>query len=324
MFRKILASSTALALAVSGLAGCSSANAHNDGKLSVVCTVYPIYDWTRQIIGSDSDVQLSFLLNSGADLHNYQPTADDMITISDCDVFIYVGGESDKWVDNCLKEARNKDMVVIDLMDILGDSSLREEELKEGMEAEEEEEEGEEEGPEYDEHIWLSLRNAVKCVEAIDEKLEAADADNADTFKENTSTYVEKLNKLDSDFSDMTASAKNKTLIFGDRFPFRYLVDDYGLDYYAAFIGCSAETEASFKTIAFLADKADEIGAGTIFTIEGSDCSIAKSVVSNTKSKDQKIVSLYSMQSVPEYDKPDCSYYNFMERNYDAIKEALN
>ena len=122
----------------------------------------------------------------------------------------------------------------------------------------------------------------------------------------------------------MTASAKNKTLIFGDRFPFRYLVDDYGLDYYAAFIGCSAETEASFKTIAFLADKADEIGAGTIFTIEGSDCSIAKSVVSNTKSKDQKIVSLYSMQSVPEYDKADCSYYNFMERNYDAIKEALN
>ena len=173
MFRKILASSAALALAVSGLAGCSSANAHNDDKLSVVCTVYPIYDWTRQIIGSDADVQLSFLLNSGADLHNYQPTADDMITISDCDVFIYVGGESDKWVDNCLKEARNKDMVVIDLMDILGDSSLREEELKEGMEAEEEEEEGEEEGPEYDEHIWLSLRNAVKCVEAIDEKLES-------------------------------------------------------------------------------------------------------------------------------------------------------
>ena len=324
MFKKIIASVSALTLIAASFVGCSSASANDDGKLSVVCTIFPVYDWTREIVGSSDDVQLTYLMNSGADLHNYQPTADDMITISDCDVFVYVGGESDKWVDGALSEARNKDMVVIDLMDILDDSDLREEELKEGMEAVEEEEEGEEDEIEYDEHIWLSVRNAVKCTEAIAEKLEAADPDKADTFKSNTESYVEKLNKLDADFSEMTSNAKTKTLIFGDRFPFRYFVDDYGLDYYAAFIGCSAETEASFETIAFLADKADELGAENIFTIEGSDCTIAEAIVSNTKSKNQKIVTLDSIQSVAKADIGAKGYYSIMSENYNILKEALN
>lgn len=325
MVKKLIASVSVLALIASSFAGCSSAAAKDDDKLSVVCTVYPVYDWAREIIGTsrDDSVKLTYLMNSGADLHNYQPAADDMITISDCDVFIYVGGESDQWVENALSTARNKDMVVIDLMNVLDEADLREEEVKEGMEDSEEEESGEEE-TEYDEHIWLSLRNAEKCTSAIAEKLEEADPENADMFKENAEDYISRLDELDKKFADMTSNAENKTLIFGDRFPFRYFVEDYGLDYYAAFNGCSADTKASFKTIAFLADKADELNADTIFTIEGSDCNIADAVVSNTKSKSQNIASLYSMQSVSESDKSVCSYYNFMERNYDILKEALN
>lgn len=325
MLQKIIAAASAVLLAVCGLSGCSEGISANNEKISVVCTIYPAYDWTREIIGSfDSDsVELTYLMSSGADLHNYQPTADDMITISDCDIFIYVGGESDKWVDDALAEARNKDMKVINLMDVLSDS-LREEELKEGMEAEEEESEDEDDGIEYDEHIWLSLRNAAKCVEAIAQELEAADSENAYEYSKNTTEYIERLDGLDTRFAEMTANAKTDTLIFGDRFPFRYFVDDYGLDYYAAFNGCSAETEASFETIAFLADKVDELGAEYIFTIEGSDCTIADAIIANTKSKNVKTAVLYSIQSVRETDKVSAGYYSFMEENYNVLKEALN
>ncbi len=324
MFRKVIAAVSVLTLASSGLAGCSASTAKDDGKLNIVCTIFPIYDWTKQIVGDSPDVELTYLLDNGADLHNYQPTADDMITISDCDVFIYVGGESDKWVDNTLSEARNKDMVVIDLMDILGESSLHEEELKEGMEAEEEEEEGEDEGPEYDEHIWLSLKNAVKCVEAIDSKLETADSENSAAYQNNTKAYTEKLNSLDKDFTDMTSSAKNKTLIFGDRFPFRYLIDDYGLDYYAAFIGCSSESEASFETITFLAKKCDELGAEYVFTIDESNCNIADAVIANTQSKSQEILTLYSMQNVKITDnKQPAGYCDLMAKNLKILEKAL-
>lgn len=323
MLRKIISAAAALTLAASAFTGCSAPS--SNGRLSVICTVYPLYDWSCNIIGTDSEnVELTYLLSSGADLHNYQPTAEDIMKISSCDVFVYVGGESDKWVDSALSNARNKDMEVVDLMDILG-SDLREEELKEGMQDTGEEEHGEEEDEiEYDEHIWLSLRNAKKCTAAIADALKKKDSANADTYAENAKLYSDRLDELDEMYTEATENAAVRTLIFGDRFPFRYLFDDYGLDYYAAFKGCSADSEASFETISFLAKKCDELGAEYVFTIDGSDCNIANAVVSSTRSKDQKIAALYSMQSVRMNDKKPAGYCETMRDNLNTLKEALN
>lgn len=322
MFRKVLSAAAALALAVTISTGCS-AQSQDDDKLSIVCTVYPLYDWTSQIVSGAPDTELTYLMSSGADLHNYQPTAEDMMTISDCDVFIYVGGESDKWVESTLKNARNKDMKVISLMDELG-SMLREEELKEGMQPEDEDDEDDGDTV-YDEHIWLSVRNAEDCANAIACILSDADSEHAGTYNDNASAYIDELEALDADYTEATDSAKNKTLIFGDRFPFRYLVDDYGLDYYAAFNGCSSESEASFETVTFLAGKCDELGAEYVFTIDGSDCSIADAVIASTKSKSQKVLTLNSMQSVKAADgKPAPSYIELMTDNLNTLKEALN
>ena len=295
-------------------------------KIKVVTTIFPEYDWVRQIAGDrTSDMNTIMLLDNGVDLHSYQPTADDIANISDCDLFIYVGGESDAWVDDALKNAVNKDMKVIDLLDVLG-NSIKEEEVVEGMQAEEEEsEEGEEEeGPEYDEHVWLSLRNAEALCKAIEEDLAKIDPNNAEVYQKNNEAYTEKLSALDKEYRSAVDSSANKTLLFGDRFPFRYLVDDYGLKYYAAFVGCSAETEASFATVKFLAEKADKLGLKNVMTIEKSDQKIAKTIIENTKSKDSNILTLDSMQSVTSDDvKNGTTYLSIMESNLEVLKEAL-
>lgn len=296
-----------------------------DGRLSVVTTIFPVYDWTRSITGEDNEaVDISMLIDTGVDLHSFQPTAEDVKKISECDVFIYVGGESDEWAEDALKEAAQKDMVVVDLMEVLGDKTL-EEEVKEGMQAENEEDEGEgEEETEYDEHIWLSLRNASVLTDAIAEALAVADPDDADTYKTNAQTYIGQINALDEEYRMAVDNGNTRTLLFGDRFPFRYLTDDYGLDYYAAFAGCSAETEASFETIAFLSDKADELGLHCIMTIEGADHSIAESIVNNTKTKDQQILTLDSMQGTTAQDvETGTTYLDVMKKNLQVLKEAL-
>lgn len=489
--------------------------------LSIVCTIFPEYDWVREVMGSHADTaEITYLLDNGVDLHSYQPTAADMVKISECDLFIYVGGESDAWVENALAEAVNPDMQVINLMDVLGDSA-KEEELKEGMQegehehdhnheheeikeedikdrelsdfagnwqslyplleageldeyvehhAEEHEEpaeevkkeleekwgcdvtavsvdgtkieftyvdgtkksgdykyagyspvladdgdihavryqyeavsgdspkyvvfndhgyepgnaehfhiyygdgedfektlesfsfnpffiheglngeeavevleghnhnqkdEHEEDGEEhdhhhedgeveYDEHVWLSLKNAKILCNEISDKLCALDAANESDYKGNLTAYTEKLDALDSDFQALVDTASVKTIIFGDRFPFRYFVDDYGLDYYAAFIGCSAETEASFETVAFLSQKVDELGVSTVFTIENSDQKIAKTIIENTKDKNQQILALNSLQSVSGEEIGSVTYLSLMQENYNTLKEALN
>lgn len=294
-------------------------------SFSIVTTIFPEYDWVKEILGANpANAEATMLLDNGVDLHSYQPTADDILKISTCDLFIYVGGESDEWVEDALKEATNKDMVVINLLDALG-NDVKEEEIVEGMEAEEEEEgaEGEEE-PEYDEHVWLSLKNSVKLCKYIDSALEKIDPANAAVYGKNAADYTAKLDALDKAYKDAVSSSSVKTLLFGDRFPFRYLVDDYGLKYYAAFVGCSAETEASFKTITFLAGKVDELSLGSIMTIEGNDHKIAETIRSNTKGKDQKILTLNSMQSTTSSDvKAGASYLAIMEKNLDVLKEAL-
>ncbi len=302
----------------------SASSAASKNGISVVTTIFPEYDWVKEIAGDATGVEVTNLLDSGADLHNYQPTAEDIKTISTCDLFIYVGGESDEWAEDAIKTSVNPNQKVINLMDVLKDS-IKEEEVVEGMQAEEEEEAEGEEEVEYDEHVWLSLKNTAILVNEISEAISKADAKNADEYKKNTDAYLASLSKLDSEYADAVAGAKAKTVLFGDRFPFRYMVDDYGLSYYAAFVGCSAETEASFETITFLAGKVDELSLPAVLTIEGPEHKIAETVVQNTASKDQKILTMDSMQSVTSKDVENgASYLKIMEDNLSVLKEALN
>ncbi|MBQ3356790.1 MAG: zinc ABC transporter substrate-binding protein [Oscillospiraceae bacterium] len=472
-------------------------------KLNIVTTIFPEYDWVKQILGDQADrADITMLLDNGVDLHSYQPTADDIVKISTCDMFVYVGGESDEWVEDVLAEAQNKDMVVVNLLEVLGDK-VKAEEVKEGMEADhdheheheheeieeediqdralsefegewsslipllesgaleayvehEAEEDGastdevleelaekwacdavtiaidgstitftyvdgtsesaeysyagyvpvraedgditsvryqfeadadgapkyvqfndhghepadevehfhvwfgdesfdallnaasnpffvpasasseevleelmgghhhEEEEEESDEHVWLSLRNAAALCDYLSSKLCELDADNAEAYAANTDAYVAKLNALDADYQAAVDAASVKTLLFGDRFPFRYLTDDYGLDYYAAFVGCSAETEASFETIVFLANKVDELGLRAILQIESADGRIAQTIRDTTAAKDQAILTMDSMQSTTSADVANgASYLTIMEQNLAVLAEAL-
>ena len=289
--------------------------------LKIVTTIFPIYDWVRQIIG-EQDADVTMLMDSGVDLHNFQPTAQDILTIAQCDLFIFVGGESDEWTEDVLKTAQNESMTAINLLDVLGDD-VKEEEIVEGMEAEEEE--GEEEEAESDEHVWLSLRNAEKLVKVIAETLAEIDVEKAEPYRVNAESYIEKLQALDAQYAETVDAAAYKTILFGDRFPLRYLADDYGLTYYAAFAGCSAETEASFQTILFLAQKVDELGLPAVLTIENPKTRIAETVVNATQKKNQKILSLNSMQGVTAQEVKDgAAYLSLMESNLIVLRDALN
>lgn len=331
--KKIITLMLVAVLAVCALSGCGTSKSGEDTKdkkIKIVTTIFPEYDWVMQILGDKADkADVTMLLDKGVDLHSYQPSTADIAKISEADVFIYVGGESDEWVEDVLKQAKNKNLKVINLMDVMGDKA-KEEEVKEGMQPEEEEhaEEAkdgkEEEEVEYDEHVWLSLKNAKIFTKKIADVLSEVDKDNAKTYQANYESYAKKLDDLDKKYAEAVASAKNKTLVFGDRFPFRYLVNDYGLDYYAAFVGCSAESEASFETVTFLAKKIDELGLGNVLTIEGKNHKIAKTVVDNTKNKDQKVLTMDSMQSTTSKDVKDgATYLGIMEKNLEVLKEAL-
>ena len=277
------------------------------------------------------------LLDSGIDLHSFQPTVDDILKISDCDLFIYVGGESDEWVEDVLATTTNKNMVSLSLLELLGES-VKSEEIVEGMEHEHEHDEDDDEHEhdeddeeheheheeELDEHVWLSLRCAAILCDKISESLVQLDPDNAETYRANAASYREKLGALDAEYRAAVDAASFKTLLFGDRFPFRYLVDDYGLSYYAAFSGCSAESEASFATISFLSGKIDELGLHTVLTIEGANHQIAETIVENTQAKNQQILSMDSLQSVTSRDVQDgVRYLTVMEQNLSVLKQAI-
>lgn len=528
MYKKnIITAMLSIAMAAVSFTGCSTENktslntydavegtktsSDSSGSYSVVCTIFPAYDWVKEIVGEkSSNIEMTYLLDSGIDLHSYQPTTDDILKISTCDLFVYVGGESDEWVEDALESVQNNDMKVINLMDILGDSA-KVEELKEGMQESEHEHEHEhaeineadikdreltdfagswqslypflesgdldeyvkdhaeengeseaevrkelegkwncdlaeisvdgnkmsfiyndgskksgeykyagyspvlsddgdinaviyqyeavsgdspkyvmfndhgyepanaehfhiyygddvdfkttkdnfvynpffipaglsgeeaaevleghgkekhdhdhehEDGEvEYDEHVWLSVKNAkVLCAE-IEKNLETIDPANATDYKANLDSYISKLSDLDSSFQTLVDSSSVKTLVFGDRFPFRYFVDDYGLDYFAAFIGCSAESEASFETIKFLSDKIKELDCDTVFTLENSNKDIADSIITNSGKKGVKIAELNSLQSVSKGDVNNgVSYISLMQKNYDVLAGVM-
>lgn len=335
--KKVLSAVVAAFLALGSLTACSSSGAKGNDKLKIVTTIFPEYDWVMNVLGDKaSGADVTMLLDNGVDLHSFQPTAADIMKISSCDLFIYVGGESDEWVEDALKEAVNKDMIVINLMDELG-SAVKEEEIVEGMQEEdehdhdhdedhdEEHEHHHEEGEvEYDEHVWLSLKNAQVLVKSISDALQKIDASNAGSYKKNADAYIESLKALDADYKAAVDAAGTKTILFGDRFPFRYMVDDYGLTYYAAFVGCSAETEASFETVVFLSEKVDELKLPAILKIEGDNDKLANTIKDNTTDKNQAILTLDSLQATSTKDyQAGRTYLSVMEENLEVLKEAL-
>lgn len=290
--------------------GCAKQTNVKNDKLSVVVTNFAVYDWLRQLIGDN--IELTMLMDNGIDSHSYQPTADDVIKISDCDLFIYIGGQSESWADDVLKNATNKNIKVINLLNILADKAKLEEDV-EGMQKHD------------DEHVWLSLKNAELFIKNISEVLEKIDSENKDSYILNCDTYLDKLSALDEEYQDVVNNAKRKTVLFADRFPFRYLIDDYDLNYYAAFAGCSTETDADFETITFLINKVDELKLPCILTIEGTQHKIAETIISNTIDKNIQILSMNSMQSLTIKDIADSiTYISIMQDNLAVLKEALN
>ena len=294
----------------------SSANGSTEGKkLSIVTTIFPAYDWVKQVVGDNKNVDISFLIDKGVDLHSYQASAQDIAKITDSDLFVYVGGESDGWAEDIVKE--NPNLKYISMVDSIGKAALGEE-LVEGMQKEEGEEEEE---CAIDEHVWLSLENAKTIVGAIEAKLEEIDPDNKGNYEKNAKDYIAKLDALDKEYKDTLSNIQDKTILVGDRFPFRYLVNEYGIKYYAAFKGCDAGSEASFETVKFLANKMDELKLSKIFIIDGSKGDLAKTIVDNTKDKNAKILVLDSMQSTKSSD--NANYIDVMKKNLEVLKEAL-
>ena len=336
---------------IAAMAGCGKLPSSfvTSDKIKVVCTTFTQYDWVRQILGENGDeFEIKLLTDNGVDMHSYQPSTADIAAVASCDVLVYTGGTSENWVTSALKEAVNPDMTVVNLMDYLGDS-VKEEELAEGMQgdshghthshAQEDDDHDEahdgshdhgeehhhEDEIEYDEHIWLSVKNAEKIVEELTNVLAGKDIEHAQAIRENASAYQSWLNELDTQYAQAVQSAKHDTVLFGDRFPFRYLVDDYGINYYAAFAGCSSETSASFKTVVFLSGKIDELGLSKVLVIENSGEQVAKTVIENTKNKNAEILTLDSMQSVTKKQIADgYTYLSAMEKNLEVLKAALN
>lgn len=307
-------------LLVGSLTGCTGSEEKKD-RLVIVTTIFPIYDWVMNIIGDNpGGVEVKLLLENGVDMHSYQPTAADVMTIGESDLLFYIGGESDRWVTDALRSAGKEENVAVALLDILGDARKKEE-LVEGMQAEDE---GEEEEDVYDEHIWLSVRNAASLSEVIAEEICRRDQMNSDYYIKQCQNYIDALAELDEEYKKAVEEAPHKLLLFGDRFPFRYMTEDYGIGYYAAFLGCAAEAEASFETIAFLAGKMNERKMKYIVVLDGSNRKIAETIIRNTKSADKEIIEMNSMQSVRKEDiAAGVTYLSVMRDNLEALKKAL-
>lgn len=358
--KKIISILLAVTLIATLFVGCgnqhSASSSGNDttDKLKVVTTVFPIYDWAREIVGQETEhVDLTLLLKNGVDLHSYQPSAEDLAAIADADVFVYVGGHSDTWVADALKNESNPSRIAINLFDVLGDT-LKPLEISEGMEHhhdhgdhdehqhddhdhddhdhdehdhdehQHDEHDHHHHDGENDEHVWLSLPRAKVAVQSMAEHIAKADPAFADVYASNAKNYEAKLESLDQAYRDTVKSSSVNTLVFADRFPFFYMADDYGLKYYAAFTGCSAESEASFETVTVLAHKIDELSLKNVITIENRTHKIPETVIESTKNKNQNILRMNSLQSVTNKQIMDgMTYLDVMKSNLDVLKTAL-
>lgn len=308
MLKRLIAAALILCMVL--LTGCTAAPAKD--RLNVVAAIFPEYDWVRSIIGDTNRIDLRLLVDDGVDPHSFQPTVGDMVMVSQCDLLIFGGGESDEWIENVEK---GSDTVTLELLSLLGDRAHTAE-YTEGMQIREEEEEP-------DEHVWLSLRNAALFCTAITDALCKIDPEFENAYRHNLAQYLEKLNALDEAYRDMVRNAATNTILVCDRFPFRYLTEDYGLRYYAAFPGCSAESGASFETIMFLSERMKEHHLHTLLITEGSDTRIARTVADCAGLDNAEILVLDSMQSVSKKDAENRSYLATMQENLHTLEKAL-
>ena len=294
-------------------AGCAKENTPKGDGLKIVTTIFPVYDWARCVCeGTDADI--SYLTDNGADLHSYQLTFGDLAEIADCDLFVYIGGASDSWTEaETIEKSDCRKLKITGLSGI----TLYNEELKEGMEPEEDGEEG----AVKDEHIWFSTDNARAAVNGLAEVLSQLDAENAGLYEENARSFCEKAAIIDGNYRDTVSAAACKTLLFGDRFPFIYLTKSYGLDYYAPFPGCSADSEASFETIAFLQEKAEELKSEYIIITKGASDKTARTIMSGNEK--YKIIELDSMQQVTLEEAKSETYLSIMESNLEKLRTIL-
>lgn len=317
--KKILSVIICTVMLVTVLCACQSDTPQNiessDDKISIVTTIFPPYDFARQVGGDN--VELTMLLKPGTESHNYDPTPQDIIKIQNCDLFIYVGGESDEWVNDILDSTDSKPDKVIALMDCV---DTVQEETVEGMESDDDHEDDSHE-IEYDEHVWTSPKNAITISKKISDVLCEIDSENKEAYEENTKEYSTKLSDLDNKFQNIVNNAENKTIIFGDRFPLRYFADEYGLKYYAAFPGCSSETEPSAATISFLIDKVKAENIPVIFTIEFSNGKVADTICEETGAKKLMFSSCHNVTQ-EEFDS-GITYLDIMNDNAKNLEEAL-
>lgn len=316
----------------------TNSTSNTSDTLNIVTTIFPVYDWVKEIVGDSADINVVFLCDSGIDLHNYQPTIEDIITIKESDLFVYIGGDSDKWAVDVVTDEINS----LKLIDTLGDSAVLEE-FVEGMQHDHSHDDHDEDHDHddhdedhdhddhddhdhdevLDEHIWLSLKNAQILVKVICDELTNLLPDNTEELESNTYSYIEKLQLIDDKYEELTSNASLDTILVADRFPLRYLVEDYDLEYYAAFSGCSADAEVSFETMKFLTDKTVELDLDYILIIEGSNYGIAETICEI--STDTEILSINSMQSVTQNSiSEDVNYLNIMESNLEILDKVLN
>ncbi len=310
--KKIVAYFLLTSILFTGITACEKKEKNNE-KINIVCTMFPQYDWTRELIkGVEDKIELVLLVDNGADIHSYQPTAEDILVLGNCDMAIYTNGVSDEWVAEAIKKSQNS-IKQIKMMDIACENEHEEEHVLSGEHYHE------------DEHVWLSLENAEEICEEIAQGLIEIDAERGEIYKNNLKSYTKKLEALDNEYEKEIKKANNKTLLFADRFPFAHLVEDYDLSYYAAFPGCSAESEASFEVVAHLAEKMEKENLPAAIVIDNGNDRLAKTIIENTKSKNAKIITMKSMQSVKKEEIEDkITYIGIMEENLEALKVALN
>lgn len=322
--KKFLSSALSVLIVIAtafSMSSCSSdeVDAKKDsGKISVVSTIFPYYDFTRSIAGDNADLKL--LLSPGSEPHSYDPSPSDIVAIENCDIFIYNGGESDEWVESVLDSIENKNMKVMRMMDYV---DLLHEQSVDHDEREHEEEHGEHDhGEEYDEHIWTSIKNAEKLTNEIYEELSECDSANKEEYTKNKDIYINKLQALDSEISDIVNSSKRNTVVFGDRFPFLYFVTDYSLEYECAFPGCSSETEPSISTVTHMIDFTREHNVPVVFYLEFSNGKVANLISEDTGAQTMRFSSCHNVTKDEFAD--GATYISLMEQNANALKEALN
>lgn len=301
------------------LSGCTSYKKDSTSKINIVCTTFPQYDWTREIIkGKEDGISVTLISRGGADMHSFNPSAEDLITIYNSDLFIYNGGESEKWVTEAIK---GKNIKTLNLMSLLGDDILKKE--NSNLITDGHDHHGNLSGA--DEHIWLSLDNAEEITEEIAEALGRIDTENRNVYYENARAYKNRLEILDDEYERTVKRSSKKTLLFADRFPFLYLTDDHDIKVYAAFPGCTTESEASFETIAFLSDKLKNEPISSVVIIEGSSDDLARTIIENSGKKDCRVITLNSIETIGEEEIAEgVTYISLMENNLSLISQALN